>query len=157
MRPATILVVLFAAIFAVAPAFAAPVLTSPKALIAYAYQPYADGVFPEDPYELFAPDLKALVGADIAGAGEDGIGGLEFDPFIDAQDYQDVHAALHSLVQNWTFAKGNQAEAKVTVTNFGENIELVFTLVETGDGWLIDDIARVDGDNPWRLSELLGG
>ena len=32
---------------------------------------------------------------------------------------------------------------------------MAFTLVKTDNGWMIEDIARTDGEFPWRLSELL--
>jgi hypothetical protein len=155
MRSFSAVVVFLATFLAALPVAAAPVLESPEALIEYAYRPYADGTFPEDPFELYSPSLRALVNEANMRTGEDEVGAIDFDPFIDAQDYDGVAAVIRSTVPSTDAAMGNRADVDVTVTNFGEDAELTFSLVETGNGWLIDDIARVDGDAPWRLSEIL--
>ena len=81
-----------------APAAAAAAFDTPEALIAYAYQPYATEAFPEDPFELYAPSLRTLVEKSIAATPEDEVGVLDFDPFIDAQDYGDVRATIDTMM-----------------------------------------------------------
>ncbi len=139
-----------AMVFAVMPASAAPTFDTPEALITYAYQPYASGQFPDDSYELFAPNLRELVETTNANAGEDQAGALDFDPFIDAQDFGDVSTTVDKVT-----TIGDHVEIAVTVSNFGETVQMAFTVVKTDAGWLISDIARIDGEYPWRLTELL--
>ena len=136
--------------FAALPAAAAPSFATPEELIAYAYQPYANGTFPEETFELFSPSLIALIDAAEARLGEDEVGPIDFDPYIDAQDYDTVSMTIDSLETD-----GDKAHAKLTVINFGQPAHLELVLVNTATGWMVDDIARTDGEMPWRLSEML--
>ncbi len=150
MRFSALVALVVSALLVAAPAGAAPVFETPEALIAYAYQPYGDDSFPDDPFELFAPSLRKLVADANAAAGDSEVGVLDFDPFIDAQDFGDVSATIDSVRQS-----GDHARVAVTVANFGETARMDFALIETGAGWLIEDIIRIDGDYPWQLTELL--
>lgn len=150
MRLLPAIAVFLAAFLAAFPTVAAPVFDSPEALIDYAYRPYADGAFPEDPFELYSPGLRQLVDAAIAKADDEVVAGLDFDPFIDAQDYENLRVDIGAVD-----VSADRAEAEVTVHNFDVTAKIAFFLTKTDKGWLIDDIARTDGDYPWRLSELL--
>lgn len=150
MRFSALVMIVFAALCIVAPASAAPVFDTPDALVAYAYKPYLDGDFPEDPFELYAPALREKVDRAIAEAGDEVVSGLDFDPFVDAQDYDAVTAELVSVE-----GEGGRALAKVAVSNFGTDFVLEFDLVRTDRGWLIEDIARPEGEYVWRLNDLL--
>ncbi|HHY51506.1 MAG TPA: DUF3828 domain-containing protein [Alphaproteobacteria bacterium] len=130
-------------------AMAAPVFDDPKGLIEYAYAPYENDTFPGDPTELYSPTLRQLW-ADMAARSEaTGEPILDFDPLINAQDYE-----LSELIIADPVVKGDSAEVAVSFSNFGEPQELHFYLVRRAEGWKIDDIESV-GPYPWRLSELL--
>lgn len=129
---------------------AAPLFANPTALIAYAYKPYDDGKFPADPFELFTPGLKALIAAHKSGTSEDSTGGLEFDPFIDGQEFGEIKTKVGTPK-----LAGTKAEVPVVVNNFGSDITLTFYLVQSGGTWQIDDIVNTDPAQGWRLSELM--
>ena len=83
-------VVLFALLAAMLPvaAKAQPIFDDPAGLIAYAYAPYESGEFPEDPTALFSPTLKQLWDDMTARSEEADAPILDFDPFINGQDYE---------------------------------------------------------------------
>ena len=131
-------------------ALAAPVFEDPKGLVEYAYVPYVGGEFPADPFALYAPTLTELWDAMEARTPEGEVGAIDFDPFINAQDYEIKDIAIGDAAID-----GDEAMVTATFTNFGEPQEIRFTLVRLADGWKIDDIESLAGDYPWRLSELL--
>jgi hypothetical protein len=69
---------------------AAPVFDDPKALIDYAYAPYLEesAPFPDDPSELYSPTLKQLWDDASAKSEESEVPIIDFDPLINAQDYE---------------------------------------------------------------------
>lgn len=132
------------------PAAAAPVFDDPAGLIEYAYEPYESGVFPEDVTELFSPTLKQLWEGMVARSADLEMPLLDFDPFVDGQDYE-----ISELVISHPAVDGDSAIVAVSFLNFGEPRELRYTLVRRVEGWKIDDIESLAGEFPWRLSELL--
>lgn len=129
-------------------ALAQPEFEDPAALVAYAYAPYSTGTFPDEMTELFSPTLKQLWDDMVARSQEMPI--IDFDPFINAQDYE-----LSELVIADPAVEGDRATVAASFLNFGEPHEMRFTLVRRAEGWKIDDIESIGGDYPWRLSELL--
>ena len=83
-----LLVVLMALLVALVPAAARaqPVFDDPAGLVEYAYAPYRNGDFPEEMTELFSPTLTELWDDMIERSQEMPI--IDFDPFINAQDYE---------------------------------------------------------------------
>lgn len=133
-----------------APTQAAPVFEDAKGLVEYAYVPYESGQFPVDVTELFSPTLKQLWDAMAARSEAANEPIIDFDPYINAQDYE-----LSELIVADPVVDGDRALVAVSFRNFGEAQEMRFTLVRRAEGWKIDDIEAVGGAYPWRLSELL--
>jgi hypothetical protein len=129
---------------------AQPVFDDPAGLVEYAYAPYATGAFPEDITELFSPTLKQLWNEMMARSQEFEMPIIDFDPFINAQDYE-----LSELVISDPAIEADRATVGVSFLNFGEPQDLRFTLVRRVEGWKIDDIETIGGEFAWRLSELL--
>lgn len=146
------LIMLAAMLLALVPgiARAQPVFSDPAGLIEYAYAPYESGVFPEQITELFTPTLTQMWDDMAARSREFELPIIDFDPFINAQDYE-----LSELVISDPAIAGDTATVAVSFLNFGEPQNLRFTLVRRVAGWKIDDIEALDGPYPWRLSELL--
>ena len=136
---------------AVTTALAAPVFGDPRGLIEYAYAPYLNEAdpFPDDPTEIYSPTLRQLWDEMAAKSEASEVPIIDFDPLINAQDYE---------VSEFTVAdpviEGDSATVVVSFTNFGEPQELHFELIRRAEGWKIDDIESV-GEYSWRLSELL--
>lgn len=137
--------------FVASAASAAPIFADPVGLVQYAYQPYAsDDAAGVDHKGLYSPSLLALFEADEARTSEGEIGALDFDPFVNGQDYE-----LTGLEVTEAITNGDQSLVAVSFYNFGTFHQLMFTLVHRAEGWKIDDIESVLPGFDWRLSELL--
>lgn len=132
------------------PGFAQAVFDTPKALLEHAYQPYATGDFSEDVTQLYSRDLRELFAEAQARGNEDEVGPVDFDVFVNGQDYQ-----LTDLVIADPEISGDTATEAVTFRNFNEPQSLKFYLVRQEDGWRIDDIESLLPTDGWRLSALL--
>ncbi|HVY52740.1 MAG TPA: DUF3828 domain-containing protein [Devosia sp.] len=135
-----------------APAFA---FDTPKALLEALYAPYSKGesfdwsTWDESQFrskhlnELFAKDEKEANGD---------IGRLDFDPYIDGQDYQ-----ISKLTIGEAKIEGDTATVEVTFNNFDLGEDLTFTLVREADGWKIDDVTSANKDFPYSLKAIMEG
>jgi hypothetical protein len=128
---------------------AGPVFYDPRGLVVYLYEPYESGEFAEDATDLFSPTLRQLWDQMSARSQEADVPIIDFDPFVNAQDYE-----LSDLIIADPVVHGDAATVAVSFDNFGEPQEIRFTLVRRVEGWKIDDIEAF-GAYPWRLSELL--
>lgn len=147
MRRLLLLSGLLLAAFA-GPAFAQPYAT-PKALLEAFYAPYLTDDFPENEETFRSAALNALYDADAQSTPEGELGALDFDPYIDGQDYQ-----IADLKISEPEIEGDKATAVVSFTNFGEPREITYDLVFENGGWLIDDLQNDADDYPYRLSEI---
>ena len=132
----------------VAPALAQPYET-PEALLEAFYEPYFTDDFPEFEAEFRSEALNALYDADAENTPEGEMGALDFDPYIDGQDFD-----LADLVIGEPQQVGDRATVDVTFTNFGEPRHIVYDLVYENGGWRIDDVAGENADFTYRLSEI---
>ncbi len=150
MKQIKFVVGLFFLVVTTGGAFAAPTFEKPEALLDYAYKPYSTEDFPDDPFELFSAGLHALVEADAARTPVGEMGTIDFDPFINAQDYAGIAMRIDHIQ-----TEGDQALVDVSVENFGQRQALVFSLVNEAGSWRIDDIESRTPEFAWRLSTLL--
>jgi hypothetical protein len=99
----------------------------------------------------FEPALAALIIKDEkAAAKRKETPTLEFDPFVDGQEWE--LSALSIAVNN---ATPNKAVATVTFKNFGLPTKIVLDLVKTKSDWQIANITWARGDSaPETLLEL---
>src|SRR5690606_36738470 len=95
--------------------------------------------------------LTALYDADAEEAGGE-MGRIDFDPFIQGQDWDTSEVTVRDPV-----ILGGTARADVEFTNFGRPIRLTYSLVLERDGWKIDDVYwPADPDFPeGSLREIL--
>lgn len=72
---------------------------------------------------------------------------LDFDPIIDAQDYQlsDVRAATEAIVE------GSHASVRASFTNAGQHEEVLYDLVWQDDRWKVDNVRTAE----WDLRTIL--
>jgi len=133
-----------------APAFA---FDTPKALLEALYSPYSKGdsfdwnSWDETQFrskhlnELFAKDAKEADGE---------VGRLDFDPYIDGQDYQ-----ISDLKFGEPTIDGDMAKVEVTFKNLDTPDDLMFTLVKEPDGWKVDDVVSSDKNFPYSLKAIM--
>ena len=132
------------------PAFA---YDTPAALLEAVYKPYVTADFDWSrwhPEEFRSEGLNALFAKDDAETPDDMIGRIDFDPYINAQDYD-----LHDLEIGEAEIDGDTATADVTFVNFDLEQHMTFTMVNEADGWKIDDVESHDANYPYSLRALL--
>jgi hypothetical protein len=100
----------------------------------------------------FEPSLAALIMKDQNDAAQrKEVSTLDFDPFVDAQDW-DI-AAYNVAVSD----KGaDKASAIVTFNNFGKAKMVVLDLIKIKSDWKISDVAWTPHENPNTLRALYG-
>jgi hypothetical protein len=121
----------------------APADAGPRALLSEIYTHYTDDEAPvldwngDDAQRLFEPRLAAAVVADARASGERGEVSdvLDFDPFVQGQDYE--IAALKIAVLE---SQARSARLLVTFRNSGHPLAIHFDLVRLESGWRIRDM-----------------
>ena len=135
-------------------AVAAPVVPqvfdTPKALLDYAYAPYSTGNFQDDNGVLYSKALNAMFAAAEANTPDDDVGPVDFDVFVNGQDYQ-----LTELKIGEAAPEPTGVSVPVSFKNFGDAQSLVFHLIKEGGGWKINDIESLTQSAPWKLTALL--
>ena len=127
----------------------AQVFDSPSALLEAFYQPYFTNDFAEDESAFRSAALNGLYAADEARTPVGEMGALDFDPYIDGQDYE-----IDNLVIGEPVLSGNNAQVNVSFDNFGRPTKLSYDLVFENGGWKIDDVASELAEYPYRLSAI---
>lgn len=148
MRPLALALVAFVA--AIVPAFA---YDTPKALLEALYSPYSQGNSFDwskwDEAEFRSKELNALFDKDAKEADGE-VGRLDFDPYIDGQDYQ-----ISDLKFGDAQITGDSAKVEVTFKNFDMAEDLTFTLIKEADGWKVDDVSSANKDFPYSLKAIM--
>lgn len=137
-------------------AFAGPVaaadFTDPAKLVAAIYDQYKTGVeYPDDDFirSQQSGRLNALYDADAREAGDD-IGRIDFDPYVNGQDYD-----ISKLVIHPPYLAGGKAVVNVTFSNMDTPQDLGILLVKEGMAWKVDDIWTTAEDYSYDLLDLL--
>jgi hypothetical protein len=148
MRRLALALLAFAA--TIVPAFA---YDTPEALLKALYSPYSQGdsfdwsnwdeakFRSQELNDLFAKDLKEADGE---------VGRIDFDPYVDGQDYQ-----ISDLKFGKATITGDSAKVEVTFKNFEMEEDMVFTLIKEADGWKVDDVKSKGGADPYDLKDIL--
>lgn len=150
-------IILGAAACAASATAAAAAEASARAFVAAIYDTYVgktgNGVALDNNQTVqryFEPSLAALILKDQNDAAQrKEVGTLDFDPFVDAQDW-DI-AAYNVTVSD----KGaDKASATIKFNNFGKAKTIVLNLVKIKNEWKISDITWTPHENPNTLRAL---
>lgn len=127
-------------------------ITDPASVVVRFYDPYLvpDGQIP--PLAEAAPwsaQMSADLQAMFARSQAQGEPILDFDPIIDAQDYQlsDVRTATEAIVE------GSHASVRASFTNSGQHEEVLYDLVWQDDRWKVDNVRTAE----WDLRTIIRG
>lgn len=124
--------------------------SDPKAVIEALYAGYGPAYdYPPDQSPLFSERLNGLYAADAKEADGE-IGRIDFDPFVNGQDYQ-----LGKLEIGEPYLAGGKAVVRVSFENMGTPNELGILLVKEGSGWKIDDVWNGGDDYSYDLLDIL--
>jgi Protein of unknown function (DUF3828) len=131
----------------------AQVYGDPVALITTIYNTYteiapdADGM-PGLP-GIYSKRLQALVDKDEKETPEGEVGRIDWDLFVDGQDWQLTELKIVPVSQSTS-----HAEVRATFKNFGEAHDILYTLVLENGQWRIDDIQETLKPR-WTMSKIL--
>lgn len=134
-----------AAMLALATLAAAPAMAAPADPVAFVKSLYALPqlwssiiVTPEGRSQYLTPELASMVGGiDRKGQFRDS---LDFDPLADSRPYE-----LSDETFTVVGSDDSGTQVKVDFKNYGKPDTITLTLVSSGDGWLVKDIAFADG------------
>ncbi len=120
-------------------------IPDPAAVVRTLYAPYitADGQAPSlEDAAPWSARMQAEIAAMQARSGAGDGPSLDFDPIIDAQDYQlsNIAATTDSLVE------GSHAVVRAQFNNIGAPQEVVYDLVWESDRWKVDNIRTSEWD-----------
>ncbi len=120
---------------------------TPEAMLMALYAPYLVDDLPEDQSTFRTAALNALYDADLEAAGGE-IGAVDFDPFINGQDW-----GLTELKIGTAKIDGDKATVDVTFKNFEIANSLTYDLVNE-DGWKVDNVSSTSGDVQYSLVDI---
>lgn len=128
-----------------APAEAGRAITDPAAVIRQVYEPYLTEGATFPPFREQAPwsnDLWVQLDAMSARSQAAGEPILDFDPLIDAQDYDldNINVTTDGIVE------GSHAVVRASFTNLGQPNEVIYDLVWEDDRWKVDNIRTANWD-----------
>jgi hypothetical protein len=131
--------------------------TSARAFVAAIYDAYVgksgNGIALDSEQKVrhyFEPSLAALILQDQKDAARrKEVGTLDFDPFVDAQDWD---IAAFNVVMNDKGA--DKASGTVQFNNFGKAQTVVLDLVKIKNEWKITDVTWTPHENPNTLRAL---
>jgi hypothetical protein len=147
---------LFIALVAIALGGASPLGDAdrdPVDLITAIYQTYTDIAPGEDNVPdvqgVYSKRLQALIDKDAKETPEGEVGRMDWDPFVDGQDWQLTGLKIAPVSKEAT-----QAEVRATFKNFDEPRDIVYSLVLEDGHWRIDDIEETLKPR-WIMSKIL--
>lgn len=112
--------------------------SEPEAVIRAIYEHYSPEDAPSGLEErTFSPSLLQAWNEVEEAADAAGEVGVDWDVFIDAQDFD----AVTDLSTKFTPADAGKGTVSAAFTVFGEARAIDYAMVETADGWKIDNIA----------------
>ena len=130
-------------------AVAAPADSDPVSLIKAIYSTYtSDNDNPGLPH-IYSKRLQALIDKDEKETPEGMVGRIDWDVFIDGQDWKltELNIALVSKT-------ADKAHVRTTFKNFGEPSNMLFDLVREEGHWRIDDVTKTLPPR-WTMSKIL--
>lgn len=143
------------ALLMIAPSLAsAEPAEGPQAVIAAIYNVYQ--TTPQDKApdigKVYSAGLQALIDAEAKATPEGEVGKLDWDVFVDGQEWKISNLKITLVSQD-----GDRAKVQASFDNLGEPREMLFHLVREDGRWLIDDIQSTRPGARWTMSKVLKG
>ena len=125
----------------------------PVALLTAIYKTYTDIGPGEDGVPelsgVYSKRLQALIDKDEKETPEGDVGRIDWDLFVDGQDWQLTELKIVPALKEAT-----RAEVRATFKNFDEPRDILYTLVLENGHWRIDDIQETLKPR-WTMSKIL--
>jgi hypothetical protein len=129
----------------------AQAVTEPAAMITAIYKEYQGQGEPKLAKGVYSGRLEKLMRADKRRTPKGEVGRLDFDVFINGQDWD-----IKDLKITETERRGNRAVVQATFVNFDQPQEIAFELVQQSKRWQIDEVTSRKKPR-WTLSKILQG
>lgn len=127
--------------------------SDPVSLITAIYQTYTDIAPGEDGAPdvegVYSKRLQALVDKDAKETPEGEVGRIDWDLFVDGQDWQLTKLNIVPVAKD-----AGRAEVRATFKNFDEPRDILYSLVLEDGHWRIDDIQETLKPR-WTMSKIL--
>jgi hypothetical protein len=123
----------------------------PVAFVQAIYRDYQDGHPTGWPDRAYSSRLHKLVEEDRKNTPQGDVGRLDFDPYINGQDWK-----LASLQVAQVSRQSDRAVVEARFQNEGTAEDLRYSLVRVGGRWLVDDVESLTKPR-WTLSKILAG
>jgi hypothetical protein len=127
----------------------------PETLIAAIYKTYTDIDPGEDGMPgllgIYSQRLQALIDKDEQETPEGEVGKIDWDVFVDGQDWQLTDLNIVPVAKD-----EGRAQVRATFKNFGEPRDILYTLVPEHGHWRIDEIEETLKPR-WTMSKILLG
>lgn len=123
----------------------APAGADPAAIVRQLYEPYLTQGATLPPFREQAPWSRALwaeLEAMVARSQASGEPILDFDPLIDAQDYELAGVEVETEAE----VEASHAVVRARFVNLGAQSEVIYDLVWEGEGWKVDNIRTAEWD-----------
>ncbi len=120
----------------------------PMALIALIYKSYRRDI-PDIPSDIYSKRLQALMDKDEKETHEGDEGRIDWDVFIDGQDWKLSELKIVPVARDAT-----KAQIRATFKNFGEPKSILYDLVREDGKWRIDEVQETIKPR-WIMSKIL--
>ena len=125
----------------------------PQAAIAGIYKAYQSAPAKgPDLGKVYSARLQALVDADAKATPEGEVGKIDWDVFVDGQEWEIAELKIAVVSED-----GDRAQVSASFENLGEPREMLFDLVREGGRWLVDDVQSLKPGGRWTMSKILTG
>jgi hypothetical protein len=124
--------------------------TSAITAIYKAYQTTSDAA--PDVGAVYSHRLQHLIDADRKNTPEGEVGKIDWDVFVDGQEWQ-----LSALNVTPVSEAADHAQVNARFNNFAEPKAILFDLVREDGRWLIDDVQSTATGRRWTMSKILTG
>jgi hypothetical protein len=122
----------------------------PVALITDIYKAYTADTASPGYSDVYSKRLQALVDSDSQDAPDGDGGKIDWDVFVNGNDWQVSKLAI-TLVSK----SAKQAQVRARFFNFKEQQDQLFDLVVEDGRWVIDDVRATQMGNRWTMSKIL--
>jgi Protein of unknown function (DUF3828) len=121
--------------------------SDPVSLIKAIYKTYEEDK--PQPKHIYSKRLQALIDKDEKETSEGEVGRIDWDVFVDGQDWKLTELAI-TLVSK----SADTAQVRATFKNFDQSSNMLFDLVRENGRWRVDDVTKTLPPR-WTMSKIL--
>jgi hypothetical protein len=124
--------------------------SDPVALITDIYKTYTSETNTPGYSDVYSNRLKALVEADLKAQEPGDSGSIDWDVFVNGNDWQVSKLAITLVSKSVT-----RAQVRARFFNFVEQQDQLFDLIFQNGRWVIDNVRATQAGHRWTMSKIL--